>query len=117
MGRLLRFLLFVCALAAPVPASAQLGGLAEWTPAPLSFTVLRDGSPIGTHRLSFTREGERVVLGLAVRLRAERQVHHADAVGQTVLRDPVEGSQHVRQLAVAVRIEHLENNQTRARLP
>ena len=67
MGRLLRFLLFVCALAAPVPASAQLGGLAEWTPAPLSFTVLRDGSPIGTHRLSFTREGERVVVDIEIR--------------------------------------------------
>lgn len=67
MGRRLLILLLLFALVAPAPASAQLGGLAEWTPPPLSFTVLRDGSPIGTHRLAFTREGERVIVDITIR--------------------------------------------------
>ncbi len=68
MGRrILHFLLLACALAWPAPASAQLGGLAEWTPPPLSFTVLRDGSPIGTHRLAFSRDGERVIVDITIR--------------------------------------------------
>ena len=66
MGRRL-FLLLLLACAVPAPASAQPGGLAEWTPAPLSFTVLRDGSPIGTHRLAFTREGEWLIVDITIR--------------------------------------------------
>ena len=69
MGRrILPCLLLACALAWPSPVSAQLGGLAEWIPAPLSFTVLRDGSPIGTHRLAFAREGERVIVDITIRV-------------------------------------------------
>ena len=68
MGRrFLLFLLSACAFAWPVPASAQLGGLAAWTPAPLAFTVLRDGSPLGTHRLAFTREGGRLTVDIEIR--------------------------------------------------
>lgn len=60
-------LLLACALASPLPASAQLGGLAEALPAPIAFTVLRDGSPMGTHRLSFSREGERLIVDIQIR--------------------------------------------------
>jgi len=68
MGRRsLLVLLTICALAWPVPVSAQLSGLAEWTPPPLSFTVLRDGARLGTHRLSFSREGEQLVVDIEIR--------------------------------------------------
>jgi len=63
-----RFLLLLLLAGAwTAPASAQLGGLAEWTPPPLSFAVLRNGSPLGTHRLSFTREGERLIVDIEIR--------------------------------------------------
>lgn len=38
------------------------------TPAPIVFTVQRDGTPIGTHRLSFSRDGDNLVVDIEIRL-------------------------------------------------
>ncbi len=69
MGRpfLALLLLLTPAVAPPAPAAAQDIGLAELSPAPLSFRVTRDGAPLGTHRVSFTRDGDRLVVDIAIR--------------------------------------------------
>ncbi len=54
-------ILIAGAALAPAPAVG-----AEPAPAPLTFTVLRDGAPIGTHLVSFAREGDRLAVDIAI---------------------------------------------------
>lgn len=52
------------ALAVLVPFTTAAQG--EPVPAPLNFIVNRNGDPIGTHRLTFHAEGERLIVDIAV---------------------------------------------------
>ena len=74
MGRPLLLLAFgLCLLgAAPRSAPAQLlpvalHGLAEVPLTPIVFAVTHNGSPMGTHRVSFTREGDALIVDIAIR--------------------------------------------------
>jgi len=40
---------------------------AQQTPAPLVFTVMQNGSPMGTHRVSFARDGDTLTVDTAIR--------------------------------------------------
>jgi hypothetical protein len=55
-----------CAAAASLaaPAAARADGAAS----PITFTVLRDSSPIGTHRVTFNRTGTTIAVEIAIDL-------------------------------------------------
>jgi hypothetical protein len=53
-----------------LPLVVLLVGLpaaAQQPPAPLVFTVTQNGSPMGTHRVSFARDGDTLVVDTAIR--------------------------------------------------
>lgn len=66
MARLLRHALLVLAILVPIGSAAR----ADPVPAAINFVVKRDGTPIGTHRLSFrteqTADGERLIVDIAI---------------------------------------------------
>ncbi len=62
MGRSLRLFVLLLALALPAPISAQ-----QPLPAPLVFTVTHNGAPMGTHRVDFARDGDTLVVTIAIR--------------------------------------------------
>jgi len=59
------FLAGAAAAALAVPSVARADGAAT---APITFTVLRDSSPIGTHRVSFARAGDGIRVEIAIDL-------------------------------------------------
>lgn len=68
MARYLLKLALLLALAATVPATAaaQLQ-MAALPLDPMQFKVTRNGEPLGTHRVSFSREGDSLIVDIAIR--------------------------------------------------
>jgi len=62
-----RIVVLLLALLLPAPASAQLAGLAELPLSPIVFTVTHNGSPMGTHRVDFAREGDTTIVDITIR--------------------------------------------------
>lgn len=58
--------LLALAVLAPFAATARAEPV---VPAPLNFIVEREGTPIGTHRLTFHADGERLVVDIAVNIK------------------------------------------------
>jgi hypothetical protein len=76
--------LMLLAVASPARAVAQSGGPAEASLAPITFTVTQNGSPMGTHRVSFSRDGDTLIVDTAIRFEVKlafitvfRYVHDA----------------------------------------
>lgn len=60
--------LYAALLAPFLLTTPRPAGVAAELPAPMVFTVQRDGTPIGTHRLSFRRESEDLIVDIDIRL-------------------------------------------------
>lgn len=55
--------LLIAAALALLPGAARAD-----TPAPIAFTIQRDGSPIGTHHVRFRRDGDDLIVDIDIRL-------------------------------------------------